>query len=303
MIMKIFVRYLILVLLGVTALDGLNRLFIETAYANLPEDSELRRSYRYISDCNAELVILGASRGVYDYNTVMLADSLHVTCQCLAIQGMSVVGQYVSVKKAIEGKKTKLIIYDLSNGQISDDWIENRTSCYYPFYWKNSEIKEFIEEQQGLKMRLLLCSSFIQYNSVLFDLFVSGYLTKSEDKNGYIALPYTGEAFEFSDKSEEVDTFVVNPIGERYLLRIINECKQNGIRLILCDSPRLNKSKYAFDRYIERISMKNQVEFWNYSDFEPILTDTRFFYDQAHINGLGADVFTKAIIDRLRDIK
>ena len=59
--MKKLAVYLLFVILGVAVLDVVNRLIVETAYANLPSDSELRRSFRYTTDCNAELLILGAS--------------------------------------------------------------------------------------------------------------------------------------------------------------------------------------------------------------------------------------------------
>jgi len=291
------------VVIGVAVLDIINRLAIEYAYSNLPEDSELKRTFRYTEDCDADLLILGASRGVYDYNTVMMSDSLHVKCQSISMEGMSVISQYISVKKAISGGKTKTIIYDLSSGQLSDDWVENQTSRYYPFYWKNNDVKTFVDEQQGTKMSYLMFSSFIQNNSMLFDIIYTGYIRKSDDKNGYIPLPYTGKKFNYKSKEDNADdTLYLNPTGERYLYKIINLCKSNGIRLILCDSPRLNYKKQIFDDYLEKVADKYQIEFWNYSDFPPIVSDNRFFKDHVHINSPGADLFTRDLINRLKGL-
>ena len=298
--MKKFALYLLFVALGVAALDGVNRLMVETALAKLPQDSELKRSFRYTSDCDAELLVLGASRGVYDYNTKMMADSLHMTCQSISMEGMSVISQFISVKKAVAQGKTKIIIYDLSAGQLSDDWVENQTSSYYPFYWKNNDVRAFVDQQQGSKMKYLMASSFVQYNSMLYDILYTGYVRKTMDKNGYIALPYSGKPFHYERIDNSEPTLELNPTGERYLQQIVDVCKQNMIRLILCDSPRVQSEKQLFDDYLVDFAKKNQLEFWNYSDYEPIKSDMRYFVDPVHINGPAADLFTKAIIARLK---
>lgn len=300
--MRKFVQYLLFVLVGVAVLDGLNRMCMSLAYAHLPADSELMRELKYISDSDAELLIIGASRGVYDYNAGMISDSLHVSCQIIAKEGMSVISQYISIKKAVEIGKVKTIIYDLSASQLSDDWVENQTGTYYPFYWKNQDIMTFVDEQQGRKMKYLLLSSFIQYNSTLYDVLYFGYIKKATDKNGFVPLQYTGIPFQ---EDEQVDTTYklrISPIGEDYLKKIINICKENSIRLILCDSPRVHNKNQVFDNYLAEIAIKNQIEFWNYSDYEPISSDMRYFVDPVHINGPAADIFSRAIIDRLRTL-
>lgn len=298
--MSKFFSYLLIVLLGVAILDGLNRLLIEFAYIHSPADSELNRNNRFISNCNAELLIIGASRGVYDYNTKMLSDSLHMSCQSISKEGMSVISQFVSVKESVNKGKTKIIIYDLSAVQLSDAWVENKTSEYYQYYWKNDEVKTFIEQQQGKKMKLFLLSSFVQYNSLLYDILYSGYVQKSKDKNGYVELEYTGELLEFNDENLNIP-YHINQTGEQYLHQIIDVCKRKSVRLILCDSPRWLKNQ-AFDDYLEELAERNKIEFWDYSDFEPILSDKRYFADSFHLNSLGADLFTHDIIKRLRNI-
>ncbi len=298
--MKKFLLYLLFLILGVSVLDVVNRVFMNAAYAHLPDDSELKRNGRYVSSCDAELLVLGASRGVYDYNTVMMADSLNLTCQSIAMEGMSVISQYISVKNAVSGGNTRTIIYDLSQVQLSDDWVLNQMSRYYPYYWANEDVREFVDEQQGKKMKCLLLSSFVQYNSVLFDVLYTGYVRKTADNHGYIPLPYTGVKFVQDPEDHSSDSLVLNPVGEHYLQRIVDLCKANGIRLILCDSPRIMCKNQSFDDYLQNVADRNGIEFWNYSDYKPILSDMRYFVDPVHINNKGAEIFTRAIIGRLR---
>lgn len=297
--MKKFALYLLIVLLGVAVLDGLNRLAIETAYAHLPENSELMRNNWYIKSCDAELVILGASRGVYDYNAVMLEDSLKMSCHSISIEGLSVISQYFTLKKAIAGGKTKMVIFDISIAQLSDDWVEDQTSVYYPFYWKNEDVRAFINEQQGLKMSYLLKSSFIQYNSTMYDLLYTGFVRKSKDRNGYIALTYTGVPFEY-DPTDDSQRMQINSTAELYLQKIVDLCKENNIRLVICDGPRLGYINQSIDDYLKRITTKNQVEFLNFSNYPPIISDLRLFVDPVHVNERGADIFTRALIDSLK---
>ena len=301
--MKKFLLYLLLLVLGVAILDGVNRLIVQAAYAHLPENSELRRNFKYTTPCDAELLVLGASRGVYDYNTVMMADSLHVTCKSIAMEGMSVISQYISVNKAVAGGKTKTIIYDIAQVQLSDDWVLNQMSRYYPFYWENEDVKAFVDEQQGKKMNFLLASSFVQYNSTLFDILYTGYVRKTDDDKGFIPLEYTVKEFVLDPEQRQPTPMVVNPVGAEDLQKIVDVCKENNIRLILCDAPRAKYWNQQIDIYLQDFAGKNGIEFWNYSDYEPIVSDMRYFYDIVHINGPSADIFTKSLIERLRDTK
>ena len=152
-------------------------------------------------------------------------------------------------------------------------------------------------------MRYLLSSSFVQYNSLLFDIIYSGYVRKTDDIKGFVALDYTGKEFILDPKEKKNTSLVLNPLGEQYLQKIVDVCKENNVHLILCDSPRVKYWNQQFDNYLQDFADKNEIEFWNYSDFKPIVSDMRYFYDQVHINGPAADIFTKSLIERLRGSK
>ena len=150
-------------------------------------------------------------------------------------------------------------------------------------------------------MKYLLLSSFVQYNSTLYDVVYFGYMKKTADKNGFVPLQYTGIPFKEDEPVDTMYTLKINPTGEVYLKKIINICKENSIRLILCDSPRVHSKNQAFDIYLAELAAKNQIEFWNYSDYKPISSDMRYFVDPVHINGPAADIFSREIIDRLKN--
>ena len=162
-------------------------------------------------------------------------------------------------------------------------------------------MRAFVDEQQGKKMKYLLSSSFVQYNSMLFDILYTGYIRKADDSNGYIELEYTGKECVLDSAEVSSGQLALNQVGELYLQRIVDVCKENNIRLILCDAPRMKCHNQQFDKYLKGFAEENCIEFWNYSDYEPILSDLRYFYDPIHINGPGADIFTLDLISRLRD--
>ena len=56
----------------------------------------------------------------------------------------------------------------------------------------------------------------------------------------------------------------------------------------------------SIDDYLKRITTKNQVEFLNFSNYPPIISDLRLFVDPVHVNERGADIFTRALIDSLK---
>ncbi|MCG9881352.1 MAG: hypothetical protein MH472_12200 [Bacteroidia bacterium] len=76
-----------------------------------------------------------------------------------------------------------------------------------------------------------------------------------------------------------------------YLDKIINLCKNKGVKLILISTPNFKKCNY-FDCHnfdILKSSLASQIKFYDYSD---ISNEGIYFSDPIHLNNLGSRYFT-----------
>ena len=299
--MKRFFVYLLVVFLLVCVLDIVNRFLCDFMYDRIPVNSELYREYNYVTNKKqADILILGASRGVYSYNVDMISDSLHMHCISASNEGMSIFHQYLNLLRACQNGSVSFVILDLSPAQLSTDWVRNKISVLYPFYWKDKNVREIVRETKGWYSDIILCSSFIQYNSTFIDYIHKGYFMPALDNDGYIPIEYTGKSFVFHKTDNDKTKIEVDTLGIKYLDKIVEYCKNKDIALVICNSPRLNNVE-CFDTFLTDYTNRRHVPFWNYSKYAPVVMDNRLFVDPLHINCKGTDIFTEEIVRKIKE--
>lgn len=88
-----------------------------------------------------------------------------------------------------------------------------------------------------------------------------------------------------------------------YLNKLVNLCSQKGIRLVFCATPlpigSINKMKdlNEIKKYYSEMKSTYKAEFLDYSFSNELnFTDTIHFYDNNHLNRIGADLFTQEVL-------
>ena len=295
--MKRFIKYILLVLLGVAVVDLANRVLYTYAFTHVPQDSEVNVLYKYqLNTQKAEIVILGASKALYDYVPEVLKDSFNCPVYNYGMEGTSIVGQYLCLIKSYELGSVKTVILDLSNSQLQEEWVVGRISRYNNYYMCNDSVKAIVDDIMGRKS-LMLYSSLYQFNSHIHD-FIWLYGEKRTDVDGYVALPYTGNEINVPRTMDDED-FVIYPKAKEYLDKIVSQCKKHGSRLVLCVSPTLFNDS-SFDNYISDYCKQHSLEFFNMRDCQAVNTDTRLYKDLSHLNEKGAIIFTKELVEKLK---
>lgn len=290
--MKQLVKYILYVFIGVTVIDLAYRLVCDYFYQHPKKDSFIMENYTFIH-CNTpyQCIILGASTAKHSYVSQQIEDSLNVTTYNMGWEGRSVLYQYLSLMKAIKNGGLEYAILNLSTSQMSDNWVKDRISDLYPYYWNNDTIREIVNEVEGRNMDFLLCSGLIQFNSSLDNLL----RTEISDK-GYRPLKYTGKPVKVNKKKNEIIVF--NPIAIKYLKKMQYACKANGIRFIVCLSPDLLITKKEQESLVS-LCKENDIEVWNMTN---AISDLLLYKDDHHLNGKGAELYTEMIVTRLRNI-
>lgn len=291
-----FIKYILLVLVGVAIIDIASRCLFQYLFSHPRKDSRIEAIYKFVFHHDRDdIVILGASRADRHYASQQIEDSLHLKVFNYGFEGCSIIHQYLSLLRAIDNGGLQLVILDLSAAQLGDEWVYDRLSRYYPFYWRNDTIMSIINEVEGRDMRFLMCSSLIQYNSQLFNLFI-----KDKQYKGYSPLPYTGTPFIATASNKEGASSDINimekpicPIAKKYLIKMQEECEKNNIKLVVCISPSLFQS----DGNIELLCKKYGMPCWNMCSS---VDNPLYFSNETHLNEKGAEAFTALLVERIR---
>ena len=300
--MKKLLKYIGLVLLGVIVVDFVNRIIFDYTYSHVPKDAELRQRYKYqLNDKPVDLLVIGASRAMFNYVPSIMEDSLHLSVYNAGMDGEGVIGQYLSIKKALSNGKLKYVVYDLGDLQMTSKWNQDRISVYFPYYWKNKDVQEVVDNVMGKeKAYIMLSSSLYQYNSQIHDL-VRCFVQKKQNDKGYEGLPYTGVPIKPGtwDKNKKYNAFVPDSTCASYLDKIVNLCKQNNVKLFICMSPAVMFVKSS-QLYLEKYCKEHNVKYLDFVDCPETNKNLTLFRDDHHLNTKGTPIFTRVLCDSLK---
>lgn len=291
-ISKLFI-YIVVVIIGVAIIDVTFRLIFTPFFDNPPINTKVGATYKFVS-CKepADIIILGASRANHHYRSFQIEDSLGVKVFNYGWDGRCTLYQYLCLLKGIENGDLKTVILDLSEAQLSKEWVDDRISDLYPYYWKNDTIKMMVDEVERKHMAPFMLSALIQYNSQYLNM-----VAPMPSFKGYTPLPFTGNPVKIDNKRENKlgDSYYSN-IAIKYLKKMAIICQNNNIDFIICLSPSLSVSKQSEEYNID-FCKRNGLACWNLTS---MIKDKVLYSDQSHLNDKGAEVFTEEIIRRLK---
>lgn len=296
--MKAFLKYLAAVLALVAVADLANRAVCTYIFKHLTAESEVSKEFKFATNNEqSDILMLGDSRASHHYNTQMIIDSLHATCYNAGYDGTGIVHSYMSFARALRNGRVQTVLCDLTPYQLEEHNNTVRLNSLYPYYWLDDSVHAALNRLLPWPKRLMLCSSFLQYNGFLHDV-LRARGQKIDAVHGYVAIPAShqmkpaGFLLTVDDKP-----FRPSPPAERYLHEIIRQCQSRGIRIVLCQSPRL-RSRTSFNNYLRTIATRHGIEYWEYVRMPAVMTPC-YYQDHEHLNTTGADIFTREVIRRL----
>ena len=257
-------------------------------------DIVIRAKYSFVSyNEPANIIILGASRANHHYRTIQIEDSLGMSAFNYGWDGRCILYQYLCLLRGIENGELKTVILDISEAQLSNEWVNDRISDLYPYYWKNDTIKDMVDKVEKKSTNYFLLSSLVQFNSQFSILF-----SHENNIKGYAPLQYTGKPVIIVPESRNEGIGELNNkdfysnIALEYFEMIVKICRERKINLYVCLSPSLSVTK-IHENYLENLCKKYDVICWNKTHY---ITDPLMFSDLSHLNDEGSKIYTAEII-------
>ena len=296
--MKLFLKNVVIILIAVI---GLATLISAGSLWSLRHSSFYKPSFLVndIKNTSFDYIILGASTGLTTLNTYVIDSITGTKGLNLSMDDTSLATQYVMLQHFIaEGKTTSYCIlapsntsYDLKKNRLSDNDYR-----FLPYVGREYVYKHYSQYSSN-PARFLKFSKFFPmlgvsyYNTELFYPSINSSMDLKKrnrfDSKGNYTYPAKNRKEMLITQR---DTFEVD-FSNSYMKAIKNLCDTHGIELICYFTP------------MERRSVKvinNDYIFINHSS---TLTNTRYFFDDIHVNSLGREASSIAFAKQFIELK
>lgn len=255
----------------------------------------------FIADkTTAQVILMGSSRCIHHYDPRMIADSLGWSCYNAGRDGNGILMMYPYFKMLASRYTPKLIIYDLST--FDEDKKDNSKYLVWLRQFYGRPVVDSVVWAINSDERYKMLSQAYRYNGKALQIVSDAFHPQQHDILGYRPLQgsmsYSPKITPDKATSEELE-----PLKRHYLIRLIQDCKNRGIKLVFMISPTYGHYwKSPFYDSITSLCKENGVPFFYYENDPEFITNKNLFKDSSHLNEKGATKYTNVVIERLRSL-
>lgn len=253
----------------------------------------------YICDSlRTEILLSGSSRCVRHYNPQIISDSLGVSCYNSGQLGNGVILNYGRLLMINERQRPRLVIYDLypEYDLLKGDDNHRYLTWLKGHYGRNGIADIFCSVDATEKYKMM--SQLYRFNSRIIEL-VSDYLQPLSNATPDGFSPLQGELDRLKIKPREKNSKVCfDSLKMDYINKYIQEVGVNKIVFIV--SPNwYGIDTLTFQPMVE-ISTRYNIPLFDFSNNPKYLHNDKYFKDGGHLNAIGADEFTKDVVQILK---
>lgn len=262
---------------------------------------------------NSTIVVYGSSRAWVQINPTMISDSLKVSAYNLGIDGHNFWLQYLRHSLLLKkNTKPRLIIHSLDIFTLDKVKDLYNAEQFLPYMLWNNEVRKATIGYNGYNL-LDYEIPLIRYNgkqraidNILVSLVKNPQTNTLKRVKGYEGKDEQWNA-DFSKTKEAMKNFEVKFDTSSIALfdKYLNECKSKNINIIFVYTPEyIEGQKFIKNRdklmevYVG-FAKKYHIPFYDFS-YDSISYQKKYFYNALHMNKDGAELFTKKLIDTLK---
>lgn len=305
-------RYLLstlLVVLAVGVVDKTAGFVLDYLWHRIPVTQDMGKGQFARNEVNTDLVIIGSSRAAHHYDVNMISDSLSYSAYNLGLDGCFFLDNCCVMHALIIRYSPKIIILEIADDAMYAE-AENHMEMLYNYYWSDVYVKDIVNHEEGWLTGLKLMSSLYRHNANSFKTIgygLKGLRSRKQNDplNGYAPIAYKEKRKELKlRKPDNSKMLTISEWKKTLLSDLLKEAFAKGIKIYVVTSPLFvapnninQKSKEAIDSICKDFG----ASYWDYSSESLFLNHPQWFNDGAHLNEVGASVFTKMIISRIQD--
>ncbi len=273
-------------------------LVIETAQSHA-KGGDTKNRYYIQNECNDSVLIMGSSRANHHYIPDSIAKRFGVPVYNCGIDGNGIVLAYSFLNNIIEnGGRPRMIVYDFfPSFDLYGNADRARALNFLRPVYNRSGIREIIDDIDPNEYVKLNLASY-RFNSIFIQILSDAVAPQQSVAKGYKPLQGTIKS-EF--KPVEKPATEIDSINVKYFKKFVALADEYNIELVFVTSPSFHEYKSA-DGYAKELRGLMGDREYLYSTFQ---NDTAFtghnelFDDPAHLNHVGAEKFTAALLDSI----
>lgn len=251
----------------------------------------------------ADILIFGSSRASHHYVPEVFEDSLKMSFYNTGRDGNFLLFNYAVFKAILSRYTPKIILFDVNDNELLKNTADyERLSSLLPYYKNHPEIRNIINLRSPYEKTKLI-SSIYPFNSMFLTIAIGNLNLNKErkvDRKGYVPLHNTmlNTTLYYSEDSKgETDNIKI-----KALKKIIHMCREREIQLYFVNSPVYSKEAILDSiGLVGRIIIEEKATYWSYTKEPLFLENPEYFQDIAHLNDDGAKLFTKILVNRIKD--
>jgi hypothetical protein len=257
-------------------------------------------------EINADVIILGSSRGARDIMASNIADSLNTTAYNLSYPGSDISFHEYLLEKLVKfnNKKPKLVILAADDPVelILNNTIYFRLDRLYPLVKYEDVRKTLIEKGEKDK---ILSNLFIihQLGMANFDIRKKHFSPLDTlHADGSMPISFRSKKFTaaYNSKYKAYDATIEDSNKIKSFTNFLKICKDNNIKLVLALAPNFGNPSLGFKQRMEWYVKSPQNHVMLYDTSNAIYKNENYFYDAGHLTKAGADIFTAEVIDYVK---
>lgn len=265
----------------------------------LPDNSgQIAKGVYRMDRLNTDVVILGSSRGLHHYVTISLKDSINqytkgsYTAFNASIRGKAIDCNSCAAESIIDRYAPKLLIFEVSEYELSGDYINTDMDFLAPLYTSNRFAQQYIDSLTW-KKRIKYFSGLYRYNWKIPQIASSFFL--QNEGTGYEPIFHVMNSIPESQVESPV---VINKLCLHHFCRVLRTAKEKNINLIVVTSPWFRPS--LSNTAIFNVCAQFGIPYIDMSNHELFNAHPELFQDPKHLNNNGAHVFTEILFDQLK---
>lgn len=250
-----------------------------------------------------DVAIIGSSHAYCGFVPAVIYKETGLKTYILASQLQPAGASYHYLKEILKTQKPKLVIMDVFSAAFDYEMTDGIVHSYADDIPFSLNKLEMIKDVAPASLRAELLFPIIKYHGrweELNDIDFSFRRSDAHDRlKGYVMLP---EAKKISPASGPVQTGSLREDDVKYLKKIAALCRKNGISLLLVKTPTTDHLCYAEKlEQIKALALELGVEFayCNEEGYMDNLDLSHDYFDERHLNAIGARKFTEAFLPRI----
>ena len=277
---------------------------IKYAYEKYPTP-DAKAFAHLIKNPSEDMFIFGSSRAVHGYISNIFADSIGLTCFNAGREQTNILYTDVVANEILRKHAPKVVIFDLTAKESVSHTTENSklilASLMMPYIDSDTAFQRIGKKLFPKEMLIAKASVLQEFNSQVLPLILN--LRKKADnrvsQNGYIPVRGVGVTDvlpKFTDVGETYDS-----VAKDYFEDFINAVTSRNIKLYVVQSP-YYVEKFTTSPSLQQllpVLKKYNVTYLDYS-FDTAFFKKQYFYDNVHLNDLGAHVFSERLASDIK---